>query len=82
MHDDLDPDLPHDLDEWLHEPLLTPPPDFTSTVMRRIRQEPARVPRAGWRDIAQWIALLVGGMFGLAELGTFAFGMWAATNAG
>ncbi len=71
-----------DLDQWLADPLLEAPTDFTGQLMRRIQQEPLPARAAGWRDIAQWLALLVGGTFGLAELGSFAFGMWAATSAG
>jgi hypothetical protein len=76
---------PQDLPEagLLEGGLLEPPADFTERVMARIEALP--VPLSGSKgrlEALQWLALLLGGLLGMAQLATFMFGLWFATAAG
>jgi hypothetical protein len=71
-----------ELDRLLRAPLLTPPPDFTGRVMRRIQRFAPPERPSPWRQAMQWFAMAAVGVPATLQLLAFVFNMWAATAAG
>ncbi len=74
--------MDEDWDKLLDSGLLEAPEDFPERVMRRIDGLP--LPESGSRswEVLQWLALIGGGILGVAQLAGFVFGIWAAVTAG
>jgi len=71
-----------DLDKLLESALLEAPGDFPERVMRRIDSLPVHDSRSRSWEMLQWLALIGGGILGVAQLAGFMFGIWAAVAAG
>ena len=71
-----------DLDMLLESGLLDVPDDFSQRVMRRIDGVQAPARRLSLPEKLQNLALILGGVLGLAQLAAFMFGIWAASAAG
>ncbi len=79
-----------DLDTLLASGLLDVPDDFSRQVMLRIHSAPAPTPLPApeparglsWAEKLQSLALIFGGILGLAQLAAFMFGIWTASAAG
>lgn len=71
-----------DWDAVLADGLLQIPDDFSQHVMQRIRHAPVPVRRLRWSEKLQNLALIFGGILGLAQLAAFMFGIWTASAAG
>lgn len=74
-----------DLDRLLRTDLLDVPPDFAEQVMAQVEYLPApalpdasEARRVKW----QWLALVGGSLVAVAQVISFMFGIWSATNAG
>jgi hypothetical protein len=74
--------MDEDWDELLHSGLLEAPEDFPRRVMQRIEHLPAPERRSRAWEMLQGLALVGGGLLGLAQLAGFIFGIWAAVAAG
>jgi hypothetical protein len=74
--------MENELDRLLLTPLLTPPPDFTARVMRRVEHLPVPQHASRWQQAWQWLALAAAGIPAILQLLAFMFAMWAATTAG
>ncbi|HEX5125811.1 MAG TPA: hypothetical protein VFW00_03645 [Rhodocyclaceae bacterium] len=70
------------LDEILEAGLLEVPDSFSQRLLQHIDQLPwpARVIYVS--DILEWLALIGGGVLGLAQLASFMFGIWTVSAAG
>ncbi len=71
-----------DLDKLLESGLLEAPEDFPERVMQRIDSLPLPDSRSRPWEMLQWLALIGGGVLGIAQLAGFIFGIWAAVTAG
>ncbi len=73
-----------ELDALLKLKELDVPAEFTKTVMTSIQQEVAieQKPDHSLSDVLQWLALALGGVYGLAQSLYFLFGIWFVTATG
>jgi len=73
-----------ELDALLKLKELDVPADFTKTVMTSIQQEVAieQKPDHSLSDVLQWLALALGGVYGMAQSLYFLFGIWFVTATG
>lgn len=70
-----------EIDLLMKSDLLKVPDDFTSNVMANL--EPLPVPESisqRWKTL-KWVAYAGGGCWGLSQLLTYMFGIWAVTSA-
>ncbi len=73
-----------ELDALLKLKELDVPAEFTKTVMTSIQQEVAieQKPDHSLSDVLQWLALALGGVYGMAQSLYFLFGIWFVTATG
>ena len=73
-----------ELDALLRLRELDAPAEFTKTVMTSIQQDTAfeHKPELSLSDVVQWLALTVGGIYGMAQSLYFLFGIWFVTATG
>ncbi len=71
-----------DWDPLLESGLLEAPEDFPERIMQRIDSLPLPDRRSRSWEMLQGLALISGGILGIAQLAGFMFGIWAAVTAG
>ena len=73
-----------ELDALLKLKELDVPAEFTKTVMTSVQQEVAieQKPDHSLSDVLQWLALALGGVYGMAQSLYFLFGIWFVTATG
>ena len=72
-----------EIDRLLKQRELNPPEDFHASLMSQVHTETARIENSTQSSsFLQWIALGVGGIFGMVQSIYFLFGIWFATAVG
>jgi hypothetical protein len=72
--------MENDLDILMNSELLSIPNDFTARVMEKVYQAPPQIANQGFREVAQWLALIGSTAIGVFELATYIFGVWTVTT--